>query len=439
MALTNLNIQVKEMAVGYGHYLAIGTDGSLYSWGLNDHGQLGHGDKVNRSSPTKVGTQKMENGRIVYPTTIEYKTDWTQVVCGDYHSVALDSQGAAYGFGLNTNTQAGVGFTIDNYHNGIGGRSSRGDILIPSAGFRTVPMYANTPNPGQSDTFFGPASLIKAAANYTVIIYAYPGDIPTRTSYIRGGTWVYGGNSFLFEHVDTGFKPGPTTEFRDLANLRGGSRFGESAKLLSIDKCEVGRNFIAATTGGSQIYCVGTMPNSMYGIYGNDFGTTQTNFWKALRRSDVSDIANPIDNTGYIDFAVGDDFILAIDSEYRLHGMTFATSNGTEIPSTSVGNFGVRILAPSATTNSPGVYHGMALLDSSRRWLNVSCGAKHAIISDVDGNIFSMGNNEYGQLGRNYGTTSDITTMGQLELPANATGFKIHACGPQASLIAKES
>ena len=30
MALTDLNIQVKDIAVGYGHYLAIGTDGFLY-------------------------------------------------------------------------------------------------------------------------------------------------------------------------------------------------------------------------------------------------------------------------------------------------------------------------------------------------------------------------------------------------------------------------
>ena len=86
MALTSLDLQVKEIAVGYGHYLAIGTDGALYSWGLNNHGQLGHGDKVNRSNPTKVGN----------------KTDWTQIACGDYHSVALDSRGIAYDMAYNS-------------------------------------------------------------------------------------------------------------------------------------------------------------------------------------------------------------------------------------------------------------------------------------------------------------------------------------------------
>ena len=472
MALTNLNIEVTQMAVGYGHYLAIGTDGALYSWGLNNHGQLGHGDKVNRSNPTKVGN----------------KTDWTQIACGDYHSVALDSRGIAYGFGFNNNAQAGVGQYVGNSHTGIGGTNSTSDIIFPTQGFSTS---SNSDLSTMNGTDYGGAALIKAAANYTVIDYIFPGGNAFTTSFSLGGTWVYG-NSFVFDEIDN-LTAGPNaiySERRHIANLRDGSdsdsgRIGGYATkvLRNISKCEISRNFIAVTTGTSGIDCLGNLPLSMvtkptitapngaagdkkaiadnewdsgsgprkglFGVgpqYGVDtvqnFMTVRTQGWERLRRAEGSVNANnfsgPVDNTNYIDFGVGDDFILAIDSENRLHGMTFATSNGTEIPSTSVGNFGVQVLRNNLINpNNRYVIHGMVLIDSSRRWLSVSCGAKHAIISDVDGNIFSIGNNRYGQLGRAYNNLGNITEIAQLQSPANTSGFNIHACGPQASLIAK--
>ena len=252
MALTDLNIQVKDMAVGYGHYLAIGTDGALYSWGLNNHGQLGHGDKVNRSNPTKVGT----------------KTDWTQIACGDYHSVALDSGGIAYGFGFNNNGQAGVGQYIGNSHTGIGGANSKSDIISPTPGFSTS---STTIVSSLNSTDYGGATLIKAAANYTVIDYVFPGGDAYTTSFSLGGTWVYG-NSFVFDTIDnlsTGTN-GIYSERRHIANLRDGSdsdspRIGGYATkvLRNISKMAIGRNFMAVTTGTSGIDCLGNLPLSM--------------------------------------------------------------------------------------------------------------------------------------------------------------------------------
>ena len=66
------------MAAGYGHSLAVKSDGTLWAWGLNDYGQLGKGDNVNRNVPTQVGGA----------------TDWVSVFCGSNNSYAVNASGA---------------------------------------------------------------------------------------------------------------------------------------------------------------------------------------------------------------------------------------------------------------------------------------------------------------------------------------------------------
>ena len=41
-------------AVGNSHTVVLANDGSLYTWGWSDRGQLGHGDKTHREEPALV-------------------------------------------------------------------------------------------------------------------------------------------------------------------------------------------------------------------------------------------------------------------------------------------------------------------------------------------------------------------------------------------------
>jgi alpha-tubulin suppressor-like RCC1 family protein len=47
-------VRVRSVALGYGHRLAIGCDGRVYSWGANGRGQLGLGDRRARRAPVLV-------------------------------------------------------------------------------------------------------------------------------------------------------------------------------------------------------------------------------------------------------------------------------------------------------------------------------------------------------------------------------------------------
>jgi alpha-tubulin suppressor-like RCC1 family protein len=69
--------------------MAIRADGGLFTWGLNDQGQLGLGDTTNRSSPVQVGT-----------------ASWTAIASGFNHTLAIRSDGALFTWGSNAGGQA---------------------------------------------------------------------------------------------------------------------------------------------------------------------------------------------------------------------------------------------------------------------------------------------------------------------------------------------
>lgn len=64
----------KQVACGYGFTAAIKTDGTLWSWGRNNLGQLGDNSSTQQSSPVQ---------------TIAGGTNWKQVSCAQYHMAAI--------------------------------------------------------------------------------------------------------------------------------------------------------------------------------------------------------------------------------------------------------------------------------------------------------------------------------------------------------------
>jgi len=77
------------MNTGYSGFSAIKTDGTLWTCGYNINGQLGHGDETDRSSPTQVGSL----------------TDWLHIVHyggGSYRNLAIKTDGTLWFWGRNT-------------------------------------------------------------------------------------------------------------------------------------------------------------------------------------------------------------------------------------------------------------------------------------------------------------------------------------------------
>ena len=87
----------KQVSCGYAYLsAAIKTDGTLWSWGQNSFGQLGDGTSSDRSSPV---------------TTIGGGTNWKQVSCGSTHIAAIKTDGTLWTWGSNISVQLGDGTT----------------------------------------------------------------------------------------------------------------------------------------------------------------------------------------------------------------------------------------------------------------------------------------------------------------------------------------
>jgi len=76
----------KSVAGGYSHTAAIKTDGSLWSWGKNDFGQLGNFTTTTRSTPV---------------TTFAGGTNWKSVVSGTSGTLAIKTDGTLWNWGRN--------------------------------------------------------------------------------------------------------------------------------------------------------------------------------------------------------------------------------------------------------------------------------------------------------------------------------------------------
>jgi alpha-tubulin suppressor-like RCC1 family protein len=92
-AVSGLTSGVLQVAAGDGYGLAITTGGTVWAWGENDHGELGDGTLIERTTPVQVAGL----------------SGVRQVSAGSDHGLALRSDGTVWAWGQNDHGQVGNG------------------------------------------------------------------------------------------------------------------------------------------------------------------------------------------------------------------------------------------------------------------------------------------------------------------------------------------
>jgi alpha-tubulin suppressor-like RCC1 family protein len=96
---------VIQVCAGGNHSLALKSDGSVVAWGLNFNGQLGNNSETNAFAPVTV---QGVNGNSVLAGV-------TKISAGMEHSLALKSDGSVFVWGENSSYQLGDGTTTTRY------------------------------------------------------------------------------------------------------------------------------------------------------------------------------------------------------------------------------------------------------------------------------------------------------------------------------------
>lgn len=86
---------VVQIACGHNHCLALTNAGELYSWGMNQYGQLGYGYQ-SETVPKPIRIASLVGLPVAF------------IACGANHSMVLSKSGAVFGWGKNTFGQLGV-------------------------------------------------------------------------------------------------------------------------------------------------------------------------------------------------------------------------------------------------------------------------------------------------------------------------------------------
>jgi uncharacterized repeat protein (TIGR02543 family) len=88
---------------GDSHSLAVSSTGRVYSWGYNNVGQLGDGTTTNKSTPTLISFTGLQLGETI-----------RKVSAGQFHSLAVTTNGRVYAWGNGSAGQLGNGSTSNS-------------------------------------------------------------------------------------------------------------------------------------------------------------------------------------------------------------------------------------------------------------------------------------------------------------------------------------
>ncbi|MBF0523214.1 MAG: filamentous hemagglutinin N-terminal domain-containing protein, partial [Candidatus Omnitrophica bacterium] len=396
---------VTAVYAGSYNVLAIKSDGTVWSWGYNNVGQLGNGNKADNYTPVQVQG----------PNGVGYLTGVTQLASSDFytntHSMALKSDGTVYAWGDNSKGQLGTGNTLNSAVPvevvGAGGNNNvqyLSNIIAIAAG------YSHTLALKSDGTLYtwGDNSKGEIGDNTTT-----QRNIPVQVlgvggiGYLTGITAIAAGNYFSLAVGSSG------TVYAWGSNSNG--QLGDNSitqRNTPVQVLDVGGSGylsgVTAVSAGGYFSLALKNDGTVYTWGGNDRGqlgnNTTTEYHYPLQVLGVA-------GTGYLSG------ITAIDAGYY---NSLALKNDGTVYAWGYNSYGQ--LGDNTTTqrNTPVQVLGVGGIGYLTNITAVSQGMYHSLALKSDGTVYAWGDGASGKLG--VGTTAQSNVPVQV-LGVGGTGY----------------
>ena len=346
--------------------LAVSSDGNAYAWGDNTYGQLGDGTYTDRSTPVMV----KKPDRNTYPDLPKDFT-YVQVSAGEYHSLALGSDGNAYAWG----------------NSGYGQLGDAGS-------YRHAPVRVKTPDRNTYPDLPKDFTYLQVSA----------GDRHSLALGSDGNAYAWGYNSY-------GQLGNGTTSYIQATPVRvktpDRNTYPDLPKDFTYLQVSAGHWYSLALGSDGNAYAWGDNDDGRFGDGTRTDRSTPVRV-KTPDRNTYPDL--PKDFT-YAQVNAGWQHSLALGSDGNAYAWGFngygQLGDGTTTDRTAP----VRVKTPDRNTYPD--------LPKDFTYAQVSVGAEHSLAVGSDGNAYAWGSNSYGELGNN--TTNRHYVPARVRDPANPT------------------
>lgn len=332
---------------GNDYSVALKSNGEVYAWGYNGYGQLGIGDTVARSEPTKL-----EINNVI------------DIVCGNNHTLYLKQDGTVWASGLNNYGQLGDNTTtnrtkpvkvldLENIIKIEAGANH--SIVLKSDG--TVYSFGYNSYGGLGDTTTTRRSKPVQVKRLQNVKEIAAGGHSSLALDIDGKVWAFGYNTSGQLGLGTRTNVLVPTMIPTISNIQ---------------EIDYGNNFGVAVSDIGEVYTFGVNGNGQLGL-GNTTAKT---------------VPTKVNITNIEKIATGGSHVLAKAYDGTAYGWGLGTNYqfGNELNKVQLSPIQIK-------------YSGTA--DAFNQVLEVSSSTNHSVIVKEDGSVWTTGKNNYGQLGDN--------------------------------------
>ena len=430
----------QHIACGY-HTVIQMADGTVFSTGYNNNGQLGLGDLNSRSIITEM---TIPGGKTVQ-----------KIDCGDAYIIAVMTDGSVYATGYNLNGQLGLGDTID--------RLTLTEISVPAplvalsvqqiaASFAHTMIlmsdgalygcgyngygqlgfdYFPYPNPASVPIPYGKAVQSVACGYYHTVVLMTDGSVYTTggnyagqlgtgdTDYRTILTAITIPDSKTAQYIACGFEYTTVmmtdgSVYATGSNNSGQLGVGDTSDRLSLTAMTLPDGKTVQSVACGYYHTVVIMTDeSVYATGSNNsgqLGTGDTDY-----RTILTAITIPDSKTAQM-IACGEGHTVILMADLTVYGCGY-----NQFGSLGIGTFESPILTLIAMT-----------IPDGKTAESIDCGSNHTIVLMSDGSVYSTGNNVGGRLGT--GNFANIATLSAMALPNGKLGENV-ICGYDYTIV----